>query len=270
MSKKMKYEAKNYNNKEYKKKYYEENKEKILERNKINRVKNKDKIKNQKYQYYLNNKDKILKRTKEYAINNKEKRSLKAKNRNLKNKLDTIEHYGKECKCCRESLHYFLSIDHIYGKGNEHRKKIGSSSSFNIWLRLNNYPKDKFQLLCFNCNMAKGFYGCCPHDINFDLKNTQSKSKVAIRSREIKLEVINYYGGRCECCGITNIKFLAMDHINGGGRQHKKSINNTNIYKWIKKNNFPNIFRVLCHNCNFGRYINRGICPHEGMLKYEE
>jgi hypothetical protein len=25
------------------------------------------------------------------------------------------------------------------------------------------YPKDRYQLLCHNCNMAKGFYGLCPH-----------------------------------------------------------------------------------------------------------
>lgn len=30
------------------------------------------------------------------------------------------------------------------------------------WLRRNNYPNG-FQVLCHNCNMAKGFYGKCPH-----------------------------------------------------------------------------------------------------------
>ena len=25
------------------------------------------------------------------------------------------------------------------------------------------YPKDGYQLLCHNCNCAKGWYGACPH-----------------------------------------------------------------------------------------------------------
>ena len=50
-------------------------------------------------------------------------------------------------------------IDHINGKGTEHRKKIG----FNIypWLVKNNFPEG-FQTLC--CNCSKGHLGYCPHE----------------------------------------------------------------------------------------------------------
>jgi hypothetical protein len=40
-----------------------------------------------------------------------------------------------------------------------------------------------------------------------------------------------------------------MDHINGGGTKHRKSIS-TDIYQWIKNNNYPDGFQVLCHNHN--------------------
>jgi hypothetical protein len=33
---------------------------------------------------------------------------------------------------------------------------------FYSWLRRNNYPEG-YQVLCFNCNIAKGLYGVCPH-----------------------------------------------------------------------------------------------------------
>lgn len=66
------------------------------------------------------------------------------------------------CNCCDESHLEFLAIDHINGGGNQHRKDRGISSIFG-WLKKNNYP-DGFQILCHNCNMAKGFYGKCPHD----------------------------------------------------------------------------------------------------------
>lgn len=78
-------------------------------------------------------------------------------------KQDVIEHYGGVCKCCGESNQAFLTIDHINGGGTKHRKD-GSivGNSFYRWLRNQGYP-DGYQVLCFNCNCAKGLYGRCPH-----------------------------------------------------------------------------------------------------------
>ena len=45
--------------------------------------------------------------------------------------------------------------------GNAHRKSI-TTKSIGDWLYVNDYP-DGFQVLCHNCNMAKGIYGKCPH-----------------------------------------------------------------------------------------------------------
>lgn len=68
------------------------------------------------------------------------------------------------CSCCGEKEVKFLCIDHTDGDGNKHRKEIGMSSGsrFYAWLKRNDFP-DGFQVLCHNCNMAKGFYGVCPH-----------------------------------------------------------------------------------------------------------
>lgn len=52
-------------------------------------------------------------------------------------------------------------IDHINGGGTKHRKQIGSHI-YN-WIKNNEFPEG-FQVLCFNCNLAKGFYGVCPHN----------------------------------------------------------------------------------------------------------
>ena len=75
---------------------------------------------------------------------------------------------------------------------------------------------------------------------------------------------ISHYGGSCACCGENKIEFLAIDHINGGGNKHRKSITgrgSLNISQWLKKHNYPDGFRILCHNCNMaiGFY---GKCPH--------
>lgn len=85
------------------------------------------------------------------------------------------------------------------------------------------------------------------------------------KERDIKEKslIFEHYGKKCECCGEDNPKFLTIDHINGGGTKHRKKIGNK-INRWLVKNNFPKGFQVLCFNCNWGKHINGGICPHKG------
>lgn len=71
------------------------------------------------------------------------------------------------CACCGLRDLDFLTIDHINNDGATERKKNGETRGGRIlYKRLikNNFESmGKYQLLCFNCNCAKGFYGCCPH-----------------------------------------------------------------------------------------------------------
>ena len=84
-----------------------------------------------------------------------------------------------------------------------------------------------------------------------------------------RLLVLNHYGkGKpsCVCCKEIIIEFLSLDHINGGGTQHRKKVGSgTAFYLWIIRNNFPKGFQVLCHNCNqaIGFY---GDCPHKSIV----
>ena len=92
------------------------------------------------------------------------------------------------------------------------------------------------------------------------------------RSREetkLKLDIIYGYGGQCTCCGEKEIIFLTIDHINGDGNQHRKQqkMKGAVFYRWLRKNNFPNGFQVLCRNCNWGKYANGGLCPHQDKDK---
>lgn len=83
------------------------------------------------------------------------------------------------------------------------------------------------------------------------------------RSAYIRAYVLFEYGGKCACCGESEPKMLAIDHINGGGKRHRNSSEvSRSIPEWIVRNGFPDGFRVLCHNCNFARGIFGG-CPHD-------
>ena len=82
-------------------------------------------------------------------------------------------------------------------------------------------------------------------------------------NKRLKNEVYMAYGGyKCACCGEANEKFLSLDHINNNGAEHRKMVDRRKIYYWLKKNNYPFGFQVLCMNCNFGKARNNGICPH--------
>ena len=58
------------------------------------------------------------------------------------------------------------------------------------------------------------------------------------------------------------LSFLAIDHKFGGGSKERKIIGEIysyyeNIIKNIKK------YQILCHNCNVGKWMNKGKCPHK-------
>lgn len=98
------------------------------------------------------------------------------------------------------------------------------------------------------------------------MEDTTSKSyrERQRRSRiRRRLRVIEYYGGKCRCCGEKDYEFLCIDHIKGGGRKHRDIVG-ANVDRWIIKNKFPKGFRILCHNCNMsmGMY---GYCPHKKL-----
>ena len=78
-----------------------------------------------------------------------------------------------------------------------------------------------------------------------------------------KLSVIDAYGGQCVCCQETELVFLTIDHINGGGNQMRTSTaryTTDKFYRQLKRDGFPEGFRVLCFNCNWAEA--HGGCPH--------
>ena len=104
--------------------------------------------------HQLNNPILYRKSAKKYYDSHKEQIIKHIKKRNEQFKFQVLNHYGDKCVCCGESHEEFLTIDHINGGGNKHRKKFGISR-ISEWLVKNNYPEG-FQVLCMNCNFIKG------------------------------------------------------------------------------------------------------------------
>lgn len=85
--------------------------------------------------------------------------------------------------------------------------------------------------------------------------------------RDLRLKALDAYGGRCACCGERRYEFMAIDHVDGGGSAHRKSLREQGVgpegfLRWLERSGYPQGFRLLCHNCNsaYGYY---GECPHQ-------
>ena len=121
-----------------------------------NKKKNDPEFIRKRQEYYQKNKGYFQQKSRESYLRTKEKQKAK---RNAERKM-VIAHYGGRCACCGEKEIKFLAIDHINNDGHKQRKKM--TVNINAWAIKHNYPKD-LQVLCHNCNLAKAFYGICPH-----------------------------------------------------------------------------------------------------------
>lgn len=92
----------------------------------------------------------------------------------------------------------------------------------------------------------------------------ECSKKMSEDKKRIRKEVMEAYGGPvCACCGETIERFLTIDHINNDGAEHRRAIRRNSINKWLVENNFPAGYQVLCFNCNMGKQLNGGVCPHK-------
>jgi len=119
---------------------------------------------------------------------------------------------------------------------------------------------------CVRCrveNDRQGWYctSCC--------------SLIVLEHQKLKEEVFSHYGGKCACCGESVLVFLCIDHIDGKGAEHRRSIypqrpwggrsngaSGVKMYGWLKAHGYPEGFQILCFNCNSAKHI-LGVCPHQ-------
>ncbi len=82
------------------------------------------------------------------------------------------------------------------------------------------------------------------------------KTRMAHQRYKLRETVFLHYGGaKCMICGETRKLCLTIDHINNDGAEHRKISGvgggGYNTYCWLKRNNYPRGFQVLCRNCNW-------------------
>ena len=75
---------------------------------------------------------------------------------------------------------------------------------------------------------------------------------------KLKFTVLTEYSEgdypKCVICGEERMGCLSIDHINNDGAEHRREIGYSSggqLYRWLKRNNFPSGFQTLCMNCQW-------------------
>lgn len=85
----------------------------------------------------------------------------------------------------------------------------------------------------------------------------QWRESNAKNRKRLQNEVFDLYGRKCAMCGLEDVRVLDIDHINGGGTQHRKKLNYSMMRRYVLLH--PSEFRLLCKNCNWIAHLeNRG------------
>jgi hypothetical protein len=115
------------------------------------------------------------------------------------------------------------------------------------------------------------------HAANRERRRIQSRDRasrgVKVAVRRLRAEMVAAYGGACSCCGELNPAFLTLEHLNGGGAEHKKRLGTIGgrkagpdkVLRDLRRRGWPkDEATVLCFNCNCAKYFRGdGVCPHE-------
>ena len=112
-------------------------------------------------------KSKLKKYLKKYGRKYEVYYNLKRRVKRWNDKIRVLNHYSNNnstCVCCGETWPEFLTVDHIWGRGNVERKRLGipAGSVFYAWLIKNNFPPG-YQVLCLHCNLWSWGWKVCPH-----------------------------------------------------------------------------------------------------------
>lgn len=182
-------------------------------------------------EYYLANKEKVKARVKRYTVENPEHYENYRKNYRETN-LDKIkssqsEHYRRNRDKIRDRTrtYYNENKDHLSQKSREYRLK--------------NIERDSAR------------------SKQYRAKNREELAQKKWEYyQELRKEALLHYSVgslKCAICSHDVWTHLCLDHIEDGGTKHRltnKQIKGHAVFNWVKKNNYPAIFQVLCYNCN--------------------
>jgi hypothetical protein len=148
--------------------------------------------------------------------------------------------------------------------------KIHGVTAFRVRHRLKRGSRSlvKECLLC-EAERAKAHYQGHKAERSQDNRRRYQENRDAVRARtktyaaRIRYEALQRYSDvepRCAHCGEDKVESLGLDHIVNNGSDHRRReglFSGQSTYLWARRNDYPTIFQVLCHNCNIRKQLDR-------------
>jgi hypothetical protein len=98
---------------------------------------------------------------------NRAKHAITTQKNYYRYREEMFDALGHVCACCKEADKVFLSLHHVEGNGNQHRLEVGGAKEANfaalLAARREGWPKNKYAVLCMNCQFGERQPGGCPH-----------------------------------------------------------------------------------------------------------
>lgn len=136
------------------------------------------------------------------------------------------------------------------------------------WYCKNKSKKDGLSTECRDCRKK---YMNKYREANILKLNEMNRIRNKQRHYEAKLKVLAHYSNgtmKCQCpgCDVYQLEFLSIDHVNGGGTQHRNTFKGARtFYEFLVKEGYPEGLMTLCYNCNLAKGF-FGKCPHQANL----
>lgn len=156
-------------------------------------------------------------------------------------------------KCSVEGCESFVHSKGMCSKHYYHQRRYGSP-----------FPKD-YPTACSMPECSLPYHGkglCKKHYLaqwnveNHDAvrkyrKGPRAKVWAAKKNIRARLAALAAYGGKCACCGESDVIYLQLDHIQNDGRADRALHGlGGRFYSSLKRRGYPLGLQVLCANCH--------------------
>lgn len=85
----------------------------------------------------------------------------------------------------------------------------------------------------------------------------------------LKLEMLNAFNRKCECCGEMHPEFLSLEHRIPGNSHGATGLQSHQLYRIARKEGWDkDKYACLCMNCNYAKG-HVGYCPHQSSLSID-
>lgn len=108
--------------------------------------------------------------------------------------------------------------------------------------------------ICKPCNVQK----MRPYQKEYAKRNPTRYKKYRdvyyhSKASDLRMQILLHYSPdlKCQRCGFRDVRALSIDHINGGGNEHRRQFTHHIAYLRDIVSRWPDDLRVLCMNCQF-------------------